>query len=193
MYSATYSTNDKSIRTVLIKTLKKSVCSYKGDSAIIPELSLSNTGTRADVTLVNGVLHGYELKGDLDNLTRLPRQIDGYNSIFDKITIVVGKKHLLHTVQTVPEWWGIVLAKAITSNRNPSLIELRKPSKNTLQDLKTVVDLLWKSEIVEILKNETSCKNLASFAKEELIVLLLNKLSVSSAKTYVRKYLVNRS
>lgn len=192
MYSAILSTSDKTIRKALITQLSHQ---YGSDhkTAIVSEFSLTNTGTRADVAVINGILHGYELKGDLDTLARLPRQVEGYNSVFDKITIVVGKKHLVHTIQAIPDWWGIILAKDVVNEGHPLLIELRKPSQNISQNIKTVTRLLWRSEIVEILKEESLYKNLSNSTKDELINILVASLSISAVKDYVRQYLVNRN
>ncbi|RJR28109.1 hypothetical protein C4564_06115 [Candidatus Microgenomates bacterium] len=192
MYSAMHSTTDKTIRKALIKQLDNTYDSNHA-TAIISEFSLSNTGTRADVAVINGILHGYELKGDLDTLARLPGQIDGYNAVFDKITIVVGKKHLLHTVQAIPDWWGVMLAKNISNNGEPLLIELRPPSQNIYQDIKTVVRLLWRNELVEILKKEMLYKNKASSTKDELINILISNINAIKVKNYVRQYLISRN
>lgn len=187
-----FSTSDKTIRKALITQLSHK---YGSDhkTAIVSEFSLTNTGTRADVAVINGILHGYELKGDLDTLARLPRQVEGYNSVFDKITIVVGKKHLVHTIQAIPDWWGIILAKDVANEGHPLLIELRKPSQNISQNIKTVARLLWRSEIVEILKEESLYKNLSNSTKDELINVLVASLNISAVKDYVRQYLVNRN
>jgi len=185
-------TRDKTIRKSLIKQLRNTY-NRTHDTVIISEFSLSNTGTRADIAVINGVLHGYELKGDLDTLARLSGQIDGYNAVFDKVTIVVGKKHLLHTIQAVPDWWGIVLAKDVTGKGEPLLIELRQPSENIHQDLEAVVSLLWKNEIVEILKQEALYKTLTNSVKDELVKVLIANLSIIDVKDYVRQYLINRN
>lgn len=192
MSSLVYATTDKTIRKVLTTQLNLKYQNY-GDSAIIPELTLTNTGTRADITLVNGILHGYELKGDRDTLSRLPRQIDGYNSVFDKVTIVVGKKHLVHTIQMVPDWWGVILAKSNGVGEEPLLIELRKASKNQNQNIKTVLQLLWKSELIDLLKKKSSHVGLSNLNKDEVVDVIVSSLDKQIIKDFVRMRLVRRS
>jgi hypothetical protein len=41
---------------------------------ILEELGLKHGAARIDIAVVNGDLHGYELKSDSDTLSRLPRQ-----------------------------------------------------------------------------------------------------------------------
>jgi len=60
--------------------------------------------------VVNGKLHGYEIKSDADTLKRLPAQAEVYSAVFDLVTIVVGEHHLDTVRAIVPEWWGIVKA-----------------------------------------------------------------------------------
>src|SRR5713226_6200533 len=56
------------------------------DTVIIDELGLRHGASRIDVVVVNGNLHGFELKSDRDTLKRLPRQTGIYNSILDFVT-----------------------------------------------------------------------------------------------------------
>src|SRR3990167_10801492 len=103
-------TNDASIRVVLRENLKDN---YQNDpeTAIFEELGVAHGAARVDIAVVNGIMHGYEVKSDLDTLRRLPEQIEVYNSVFDKMTLVVGKSHLYEAIKIIPDWWGVVVAK----------------------------------------------------------------------------------
>ena len=48
---------------------------------------------RIDVAVLNGEMCGYEIKSDRDTLERLPFQIEIYSKEFDKLTLVVGRRH----------------------------------------------------------------------------------------------------
>ena len=50
------------------------------DTRVVEELGLRHGLARVDVAVVNGIIHGYELKSDKDNLKRLPHQIQVYSS-----------------------------------------------------------------------------------------------------------------
>jgi hypothetical protein len=83
-------TNDNIIRKDFLKFLNKK---HKDDKKIriLQEFSISDA--RIDIAVFNGIMHGYEIKSDVDTLKRLPQQIKAYDSIFDKITLIVGKAH----------------------------------------------------------------------------------------------------
>lgn len=191
MHKLKFYTCDKTIRNVLVHQLKKT---YQGhsDTSIISEFTLSETGTRADIAVVNGSLHGFELKSDLDTLNRLPSQMQGYNAIFDKITIVVGKKHVVKTIQEIPEWWGIIIAKDI-GKKNPILIKVREPLQNQNQNLLAILKLLWKNELIFLLKSENLYSKLSSANKNRLCEIIINKIESQKIKDYVRMYIVNRN
>ncbi len=65
---------DFHIRTVL---KSKIVSRYAKDPStlIVDELGIRQGAARIDVTVINGVIHGYELKSDCDTLNRLPSQV----------------------------------------------------------------------------------------------------------------------
>src|SRR3989338_2418714 len=108
-------TNDKIIRVALREILGKERKNYKSEeklpAEIFEEFGVSHGTARIDFAIVNGVMHGYEIKSDRDTLDRLPEQMKQYNTVFDKMTLVVCKKHLYHAVNAVPSWWGIILVK----------------------------------------------------------------------------------
>ena len=66
---------------------------------------------------VNGVMHGFEIKSDIDSLARLPHQTELYSSVFDKITLVVGATHLYHAFNIIPDWWGVLVARIDKTGR----------------------------------------------------------------------------
>nr|MBA2702680.1 sce7726 family protein [Blastocatellia bacterium] len=84
--------NDKQLRhAVKTKVLER----YAGDpeTRILDELGLRHGAARIDIAVVNGILHGFELKSDMDSLKRLPHQVQIYSSVLDKVTLVVGRRH----------------------------------------------------------------------------------------------------
>ena len=64
------------------------------DTVIIDELGVCRGKVRVDVAVVNGMLHGYEIKSDRDNLRRFSGQVDFYGKVLDRATLVVGEKTL---------------------------------------------------------------------------------------------------
>src|SRR5713226_2006710 len=144
-------TNDKVIRAALNQYLKEL---HAGNSKlrIIEELGVEHGAARMDVAVINGVLHGYEIKSDRDTLLRLPEQMGIYNAVFDQITLVVGKSHLHDAINVVPDWWGIMIAK-INSNESVIFNEIREAKSNVGQNSLSVARLLWRNEALEILES----------------------------------------
>ena len=77
---------------------------------VVDELGLQHGKCRADIAVVNGHLIGHEIKSDIDSLDRLSSQVDGYNAVFDRVSVVVTERHLKGAISLVPEWWGVVAA-----------------------------------------------------------------------------------
>jgi len=139
---------DRDIRTALTNALRRS---HLADpyTAIIDELSIKRNGARIDVALVNGVLHGFELKSDLDTLSRLPEQVSAYGEVCDHVTLVVGERHVLTAIELVPDWWGIKVARG-----NSSAVEFRDlklAQTNPATNPTAVAQLLRREEALNIL------------------------------------------
>lgn len=143
-------TNDKIIRRALKKNLKnRHVRDHK--LRIVEELGIQHGVARIDVAVINGVMHGYEIKSDRDTLLRLPEQMDVYNSVFNQITLVVGRSHLYDAINIIPDWWGIMIAK-IYADDSVIFNYIREAKENIKQDSISIAKLLWRDEALEILE-----------------------------------------
>jgi len=49
---------------------------------------------KADVAILNGTATVYEIKTERDSLSRLERQINAYKSVFAKVYVIAGEKHI---------------------------------------------------------------------------------------------------
>lgn len=121
------------------------------DTLVLHELGLRHGAARVDVAVVNGALHGYEIKSDADTLERLPTQIATYGLVLDKATLVVGERHAQKAMALLPDWWGVKIA-----TRGPrggiSLHEEKRARTNPSVDPVAVAELLWSNEVREILR-----------------------------------------
>lgn len=120
------------------------------DTRIFEELGLRHGLARVDIAVVNGSIHGYELKSDKDNLKRLPHQINIYNSVLDKITLVAGHRHANEAINLVPAWWGIKIAR-LTSRGGLEFENHRRARRNPSVDPLSVCKLLWRDEALTLL------------------------------------------
>lgn len=184
-------TNDSIIRVALMKILSKA---YEGDpeTKIIEELGLKHGEARVDIAIVNGVIHGYELKSDLDTLIRLPNQMRIYNSVLDQITLVVSKNHLHEAIKLIPDWWGIIIAKMIDSNGDIKFCTIRKPEENHFKDSLSIAKLLWRKEALNILEKINQANGVRSKSRLVIYERLVAILDQKTLGDEVRRCLCTR-
>ncbi len=180
-------TTDKIIRQELKKSIEKK---YKDAPVrIIEELCLDDHSTRIDIAVVNGILHGYEIKSDLDTLERLPKQMNSYNSIFDQITLVVGSQHLYDAFNLVPDHWGIMVAK-IDGKGSVYFNHIRTASENTSQEKLPIARLLWRNEAIHLLEEIGGAKGYRSKSRDLIHNRISDLLDLNTLKERVRETLL---
>lgn len=114
------------------------------------EMGLCLGATRVDVAVINGSLHGYEIKSDRDKLDRLPTQIELYDRVLDYSTIVCGARYVDKLAMLVPAWWGILEVRSV---RGELVLKRRRAArKNPTCDRLAVAQLLWRDEAAALLK-----------------------------------------
>jgi len=188
-------TNDKIIRKILRLVLEEELKKYKKErhlpAEIFEEFGVSHGTARIDFAVINGVMHGYEIKSDKDILDRLPNQMIEYNAVFDKMTLVVGKYHLYEALNIVPEWWGIVLAKKI-SDHQVVFHKIRDDEKNPAQHGLSIARLLWRAEALKILEEKNEATDIRSKPREMIYARLAEVLKddIDTLKDHVRNTLL---
>lgn len=184
-------TNDKIIRHSLKEILLKDHQNEQ-NTVITEELNLRHGEVRIDVAVVNGIIHGYELKSDLDTLGRLPSQMNVYNSVLDQVTIVVGKNHLHHAFRAIPDWWGVMVAKIIDIEGEVQLLPIREARDNPYKDSLSVARLLLKEEAVMILEEIGKAKDLRTKSREFVYEYLVQTFNQADLRKKIREQLVLR-
>ena len=161
------------------------------ETLVIDELGLKHGKCRADIAVVNGCLIGFEIKGNKDSLSRLPSQIGTYNAIFDRVAIIVTENHLDVARDLVPAWWGIILC--VQGKRGAiSFITRRKGVMNPQVEPFAVAQLLWRSEVVDILKAKGELSNITRKPRALLYTRLVEMVTRHELKDTVRSCLMNR-
>jgi hypothetical protein len=177
---------DQDIRNLLLKILNEKYALDK-DTLILNELGILHGQTRVDVAVVNGILHGYEIKSESDNLLRLPNQIADYNKVFDRMTIVVQSNYLELVRTMIPKWWGIIL---ITKKRDALFHrELRKGRLNPNVDSFALSHFLWRNEALEVLKERGLQKGYLSKPRQELYEKICDSITLEEIKLTVNQRL----
>ncbi|MFI5240605.1 MAG: sce7726 family protein [Candidatus Saccharimonadia bacterium] len=185
-----FNTNDVAIRKVLKCTLEEK---HREDPTvrIIDELGVNNGSARVDIAVVNGVLHGYEIKSDLDTLQRLPAQIEAYNTVFDKVTIVVGAHHIHEALGLVPDWWGVSLVRR-NAKGDLYLSNIREADKNPSPDSVAIARLLWRDEALAILESINAARGVRTKTRSVIYERLATNLEQSALRKRVRETLFFR-
>ena len=183
---------DADIRKILFNSFLKEKDYIEGpDTIVINELDVCAGASRVDIAVINGKIHGYEIKSKQDNLERLPSQIESYNSIFDTMTIVTYKSHLNKIKTIVPRWWGIKYID--DKNGNIILKNVRKAKENSNIIIQNVAMLLWKDEMIDLLSNFSDVN--ASFrdrTRYDLSYMIQQYVDSNTVKNYVRNTLKSR-
>jgi hypothetical protein len=146
---------DSDIRPVLRSRLRLKHANDT-DTVVIEELGLCRGQVRVDVSVVNGLLHGYEIKSDRDSLRRLTAQTELYGKVLDRATVVVGCRHLAKVLDTVPIWWGILLIQRSANGLHFKTV--RKPRNNPNRDPRSLVELLWFDEALALLEERNAAR-----------------------------------
>ncbi len=126
------------------------------DSVLIEELGLCRGQVRVDMALVNGHLHGFEIKSDRDSLKRLGVQSKFYSKVFDRMTIVAGERHLDGVLESLPPWWGVV--QVVQGASGVRFKPHRKGRRNPSRDSRTLVELLWLDDAITLLEQRDSAR-----------------------------------
>ncbi len=80
------------------------------DYVLVNELQFADGKRRADIVEVNGSMNVFEIKSDLDSLSRLAEQVYDYQICFDTVTVVTTEKHLYNVRKLLPKGIGLLLA-----------------------------------------------------------------------------------
>lgn len=124
---------------------------------------MARLGNSIDVAVVNGVLHGYEIKSDRDRLNRLPRQVVAYGQVVDFATLVVGHNHLAAAVALLPAWWEVLEVD------DEGTIKRRRPgSRNPMRSARALAQLLWLEDAQRMLEGRGGLEGLRRAPRERL-------------------------
>jgi hypothetical protein len=154
---------------------------------LVEEMGVYSGSARIDMAVIGADLHGIELKSDTDNLKRLPKQVELYNRLFDRMTLVVGKKHLAKALPMIPTWWAVIEAEIV--NNVLILTELRAGSPNPRPDPKIIADLLWRAEILAALDARGLAKGWKAKRASSLRRRLISSVTLDELRGIVRETL----
>lgn len=141
------------------------------ESRVIEEMNLPVAKARIDIAVLNGSLHGYEIKSASDTLKRLPGQLEAYAKVFDYLSIVTEDKYCEEIKELAPSWVGIITC--YENNGITSIKHIRKPKLNKQQHGFYLAKLLWREELITVLNDRQ-----ISFRKKDRNWLLCEALAL---------------
>jgi hypothetical protein len=161
------------------------------DTLVIDELGLAHAKARIDVAVINGSLHGFEIKSAADTLTRLPQQLELYEQCLEKLTIVCAEKHIQGVRDLVPRWCGIM--KVSKGPRGGIVfITMREPKRNPNIQPYRLAHLLWRSEAVAILTQANASPKVLRAPRKTLYKSLAAKFSVAEITAFIKQSMALR-
>lgn len=182
--------NDYQIRTTLKQELF--AChSRNAETLILDELGLKHGTTRIDVVVVTSILHGFEIKSDRDTLRRLPEQARIYNSVLDRITLVVAYRHAYEAFQLIPNWWGVKLA-----HMGPDgvvISEARVPDVNPMLNMLSIAKLLWRDEALAFLEELGAADGVRSKSRDAIYRRIVEITDLGTLRSRVCQQLKHRT
>ena len=144
----TYYPNEICIKSNFIKQVLMS------DKKQVTIFELPVGTSRADLCKINGKSIAYEIKTDLDNLTRLTKQLTDYNAIFDEVYVICSETNLSKITELLPDTCGIYTY--IQNRHGKYMFQLfRNPTENQKLNSLKQLNLLRKSELLSYFKIET--------------------------------------
>ena len=175
---------------ILRATLRSRLASqhYKEtDTVFIDELGVCQGSAKIDIAVVNGQLHGYEIKSDRDSLRRLSSQAVLYSKVFDRVTLVCGERHVSHALDSIPAWWG-VLRLAVTT-KGPLFKFVRRGRKNPNREIRALTEFLWREEALALLEQRQPLHGLRSKRRADLWGRICELFTLEEVASAVRAHL----
>jgi hypothetical protein len=181
---------DPQIRAALHKQKLKHLHA-RPDTLIVDELGLVHADVIVDVAVINGYLHGFEIKSAADTLSRLPRQIKLYEECLEKLTIVCDKKHSRRVTQLAPSWCGIMEVSR-GARGGISFSTLRPPKLNPHVRPERLAHLLWRPEVVELLRKLDVSPKVLRQPRKQLYDCLAEHFTTSEITAFIRQSMAAR-
>lgn len=161
------------------------------DTLIVEELGLVNATARVDIAVLNGCLHGFEIKSARDTLDRLPGQLEIYSGSLEKLTIICAERHLQHVREMAPHWAGVVEARR-GARGGFSFGVIRRPARNPGVSPSLIAHLLWRNEAVDALQRLNETPNTLRQPRAALYERLGELMTPPQLTALARHYMLKR-
>lgn len=181
---------DAEIRPALRERLRRRHAD-EADTVLIEELGLRRGKVRVDLAVVNGSLHGFEIKSDRDSLKRLAGQVELYSQVLDRATLVVGERFAPLAASLVPAWWGLVCVSS--KKRGLRFTTLRRSRLNPQRNARVLAELLWAEHALSLLDEHGIARGIRGKPRHVLWDRISELVPVEEIAAAVRDRLKARS
>jgi hypothetical protein len=154
------------------------------DTVLIEELGLHRGRVRVDIAVVNGSLHGFEIKSDRDSLRRLATQVNLYSQVLDRATLVVGERFAPLATSLVPAWWGVIRVSSKPAGLR--FTALRRSRLNPQRNPRMIAELLWSEQALALLEAHGAARGVRGKPRRILWDRVCECLSVDEIAAAVR-------
>lgn len=183
-------TKDTDIRIALhAKRLRR--VKAQPDTLVIDELGLAHAKSRIDVAVINGCIHGYEIKSARDTLDRFTTQINIYRQTLQKLTVVAAPEHVAGIMSRAPEWCGVLAAEQ-GPRGGISFHLLRNAAANPEVDAVMMAHLLWRDEVIELLDKAGYAPKELRRPRKQLYEMLCEAMTLREITASIRVFMVQR-
>lgn len=179
------------VRQALYECEIQRIVAQDPSTLVIDELGLMQGKYRIDVAVINGRLHGYEIKSASDNLDRLAAQQASYSQIFDRMTLVADERHVARAVKIIPSWWGLIAVSM--RDGQPFLNEIWPSRQNYSIEPLSLCQLLWREEALQILADLGLDHSVRTKSRKLMWQLLAAVLTLDELRAAVSQKLKNRT
>ncbi len=181
---------DGSIREALVSQRLRRHVSHPA-ALVIHELGLAHAKSRIDLATLNGVIHGYEIKGTQDSLDRLPSQLDTYSQALQKLTMVVASRHVERVIDLSPRWSGI-WEVFVGPRGGVRFNVVREGKRNPNVEKFLLAHLLWREEAQSALTHYGATKAELRAPRAELYRLLIDHITEGELVAVIKKSMMQR-
>jgi hypothetical protein len=181
---------DSDIRVALHTTQLRRLKAHP-DTLVIDELGLAHARSRIDVAVINGRLHGYEIKSAKDTLDRLDAQIGIYRQTLQKLTFVAASRHVQGVLTRAPEWCGIIEAEQ-GPRGGIRFSVVRNARVNPDIDAVMMAHLLWRTEVVDLLTQLGYAPKELRRPRRQLYEMLCEALTLREIIASIRTFMARR-
>jgi hypothetical protein len=114
---------------------------YIDKKNLVAAFEIKVNNSRVDFLTINGRSTSFEIKSELDNLSKLRKQMSDYMLAFEYNYLIIDEKHLNKSKELLPDSYGLWCYK------NGKYSRLKTAKKNDKIDPKIQLELLTKREI----------------------------------------------